>query len=268
MKKAGELLLITGAGGSGRTLLSSLPFDLQSPQLSISDGCLLDAVDMVRDLGVKISDDMSWSPHIGEIAKNATSVSAWVLNVFKTRDPYLMLILYKSLVRSRLEYCSPLWISNKLADIRAIEDIQRSFTSKIEGMNHYNYWERLQKLKLLSLQRRRERYAIFHMWKILYKKAPNDVGLEFIQREDHVKAVVRPLPRCSTRLQSLYEISFPVLGAKLWNLIPKHSTVSDSFDVFKKSIDSFLEFIPDRPPILGYNAPNNNSLVAIVSRVR
>ena len=88
--------------------LSSLPFDVQIPQLSTAGGFIIDAVDEVRDLGVKISADMSWSPHISEIARSATVMAAWALNVFKTRKLQVMLTLYKSLIRSRLEYCSPL----------------------------------------------------------------------------------------------------------------------------------------------------------------
>ena len=34
--------------------------------------------------------------------------SSWILSAFKTRDRTTMLTFYKSLVRSRLEYCCPL----------------------------------------------------------------------------------------------------------------------------------------------------------------
>ena len=41
-----------------------------------------------------------------------------------------------------------------------------TFTYKITEVQHLNYWERLRELKLYSLQRRRERYIIIHIWKI------------------------------------------------------------------------------------------------------
>ena len=195
-------------------------------------------------------------------------MAAWALNVFNTREAGVMVTLYKSLVRSRLEYCFPLWCPTKLGDIRALENVQRSFTSKIDGLRDVDYWERLSHLKILSLQRRRERFMLFHVWKILNEKAPNDIGIAFERRDDFIKALVVPLPRCSTRLQSLHETSFLVRGAKLWNLIPKRSTKLDTFSAFKTSVDSFLEFIPDRPPIEGYHAPNNNSLLQILNRIR
>ena len=206
----------------------------------------------MRDLGLVFSEDMSWSKHIKQITTDATRMAGWTLNVFSSRAPFVMLTLYKSLVRSRLEYCSPVWSSSKLGNIRLLESVQRSFTAKIYGMNHYNYWERLSVLRLSSLQRRRERFIIFHMWKILYSKAPNDLNLEFTHRIDHVKAVLKPLPRCSLRAQSLYEDSFVIYGVKLWNIVPRAATLLDSFPAFKVAVDAFLKMIPDRPPLEGY----------------
>ena len=78
-----------------------------------------------------------------------------------------------------LEYLSPIWTPHKTGEIEDIESVQRSFTAKIEGLEDYNYHQRLQKLNLYSLQRRRERYVLIHAFKIYLKLAPNDPNLEF-----------------------------------------------------------------------------------------
>ena len=49
---------------------------------------------------------------------------------------------------------------------------------KIDGMNGLNYWERLNSLRLYSVQRRRERYIILYVFKILHNLVPN-CGLQF-----------------------------------------------------------------------------------------
>ena len=114
----------------------------------------------LRDLGVRVAADMTWKEHIGRIAENGRKKAAWVLSVFETREQQPMLTLYKSLIRSQLEYACPLWNPSSIADIETLEAVQRSYTKRIEGTKDLSYYSRLKKLDLMSLQRRRERYSI------------------------------------------------------------------------------------------------------------
>ena len=130
--------------------------------------------------------DYTWSEqHISTIAEDGRKMLGWVLSVFKDRSQLTMLTLFKSMVRSKLEYSCPLWDPSSLSDIKQLEQIQRLFTSKIYGCKNMTYWDRLKHLKLQSLQRRRERYIIIHTWKILNNITDNDVGITF-QDEDNL----------------------------------------------------------------------------------
>ena len=84
-----------------------------------------------------------------------------------------MLTLFKSIVLSRFDYGSQLWSAFLIKHITQLEKIQRSFTKHITGMNDMPYHERLKSLGLHSLQRRRERYCIIYIWKIIEGLAPN-----------------------------------------------------------------------------------------------
>ena len=174
-----------------------------------------------------------------------------------------MTTLYKSLVRSLLEYCCPLWDPVKVTEIQLLEGVQRTFTSRIGGMENMNYWERLSHLKLMSLQRRRERYTILMMWKILNKVAPNCCGIKFAETSRHgTRAIIPSLSRSSSLSnQTLYDSSFAVRGPKLWNTVPENIRAAVSFDSFKVSLSEFLALIPDNPPITRYSCSWSNSVI-------
>ena len=247
-----------------RHMLSELPFVSECYQYRVSNDITLQPVNQLRDLGVLVSKDLSWSPHINSIANKARQKASWVLSVFHTRSTAIMLTLYKSMVRSLLEYCCPLWHPIKVSDIQELESVQRTFTSKIAGMKQLHYWERLSRLSLMSLQRRRERFIILHyMWKILNGKTSNDLEVSFVSRPRLGNlAVVPPKSKTSSAAnQTLFDSSFAVQGPILWNAMPHHLNTIQDLEQFKSKLTQFLLSIPDKPPIRGWNPPNRNTLL-------
>ena len=243
--------------------LSELPFMCKHFQYNVADDITLRPVHQLRDLGILMSSDLSWSPHIRAIANKARQKTSWVLSVFHTRTASVMLTLYKSMVRSLLEYCCPLWHPIKISDIQELESIQKAFTARICGIKDMRYWNRLVHLSLMSLQRRRERYIILHMWKILHGCTSNDLNVQFVTRPRFGNIDVIPSKsRVSIAAnQSLYDSSFAVQGPKLWNAIPYHLNVVDKAEHFKDQLTKFMLSIPDTPPIRGYASKNSNSLL-------
>ena len=127
-----------------------------------------------------------------------------------------------------------------------------------------NYWERLRSLNLMSLQRRRERYMILQIYKILHGICPKDLNIQFPPPfRLGVKAIIpNPNGAASQRHQTLYDKPFAVLGPRLWNTIPTELTQVGLRQQFKNSLTNYLLLIPDKPPVLGYCCPNNNSLLS------
>ena len=206
----------------------------------------------------------SWSPHIEQTALSARKMASWVLSAFCDRTPTVMLTQYMSMVRSRLEYCCPVWNPVKISDIQKIENVQRCFIRKIAGLKDMDYWDRLKKLKMMSLQRRRERYCIIQVWKIINGHAPNDVQMQF---KTHSRRGIKALiPKINTKAQisvrSDYDSSFGVRAAQLWNILPSDDSQLNALESFKIGLGRFLEQFPDTPPVLGYTAVNNNSLLS------
>ena len=115
----------------------------------------------------------------------------------------------------------------------------------------------------MSLQRRRERYCIIHLWKIVKGIIENDLNFDFY---DNLRlGIMARIPSINTtssqRSKSLYDASFPVLGPRLWNIVPKQIKECSTLFTFKAYLDEFLRSFPDRPPVPGYVCQNNNSIL-------
>ena len=132
-------------------LLRQLPFYSENLHYKAPKGHVITLTDTARDLRILVSSDRSWSPHNEQTAQIARKMASWVLSAFCDRTSTVMLTLYKSMVRSRLEYCCPVWNPVKISDIQKLENVQQCFVHKIAGLNDMDYWDRLKKLKMMSL---------------------------------------------------------------------------------------------------------------------
>ena len=117
-----------------------------------------------NNLGINVS-NCSFDFHISNLVKRTKHLTGWILRTFSSRDK---LTLFKALVMSRLDYGCQLWSPYLIKHINMVEK-QRSFTRFISGMAIY----RETVLKLYSFQRRRERYIVIYVWKILEGLVPN-----------------------------------------------------------------------------------------------
>ena len=119
---------------------------------------------------------------------------------------------------------------------------EHSVAKKIAGLSNMNYWERLASLKLMSLQRRRERYIIIQMWKLLHKITPNDVNFQFSHRPRLSWKAVVPSWEIHSRAanRNVYDNSFAVVGPQLWNTLPVALNTIQTRDTFKYRLSHFL----------------------------
>ena len=250
---------------SRQNYLKYLPFYNEYSEYQTADGTIISPQQTVKDLGVTISSDLSWSKHISNVTETARKTSSWILSVFTDRRANIMMPLYRTLVRSRAEYCSPLWHPHKMEDIKQVESIQRMFTSRIKEVQHLHYWDRLQHLGLMSLQRRRERFIIFQVYKIIHNLAPNDIDMQFYNSARRgLCCKIPPITKTSTaKAQTLYDTSFHINGAKLWNCIPKDIRSKPSTTSFKAALTKFLLTLQDHPPVPGI--ASHNSLLEVLA---
>ena len=228
--------------------------------------------DVVRDLGVIASSNMSFKEHIKSVTLSCRVISGMLLRTFQTREPEVMLKLFHTYIRSKMEYCCSVWSPTLQGEINELERLQKMFTSKIQGMEDLDYHQRLERLKLYSLERRRERYLIIYAWQMLEEIKVNYLGLKtskygrsrtiwscpvrWSYRGKKIKHSIRTIIHRSTAKKM--ERLFNCLPPNLRNIRGKTT------DTFKKYLDKWLQIIPDTPKIDNYSsqcAAESNSIM-------
>ena len=254
--------------------------DLQSRiEYKSNTGSVITQKETVRDLGVLMSSDGSFKDHIQHTIAEAKKQCSWILRTFKTRESTLMITLWKSLIQCKIEYCSQLWCPVKKGDIQSIEMVQRSFLRKISGYGDMNYWEQLKELQLYSLERRRERYRIIYIWRILEDQVPNIKSVNGTSMRISSKCHPRRGRECVIPLvnrnaqkyvQNLLYSSLPIHGQRLFNTLPRElrSVTGCSVDSFKRKLDRYLQSIPDEPQIPGYTAQRRAETNSLLDMTR
>uniref|UniRef100_A0A914YHH1 Reverse transcriptase domain-containing protein n=1 Tax=Panagrolaimus superbus TaxID=310955 RepID=A0A914YHH1_9BILA len=115
----------------------------------------------VRDLGVFISKNLSFSQHVDRIVSNATKKLFSITKKVITNDRDILIKIFNTYVRPNLEYCSPLFNIPKLKLIKKLESPQKKFTwilyRRIYGFYSKipSYEERLKLFNMDSLLDRR-----------------------------------------------------------------------------------------------------------------
>ena len=201
------------------------------------DGMELPEIKSEKDLGVLVSDSLSWQPHIDAIVKKANSCVAWVLRSVISRSPKVMLQIFKSMIRPHLEYCVQLWsplpAHGNWATILAIENVQRTFTRAIDGLGLLTYENRLKKLGLTTLLERRARGDLIETFRNISGIA--NYGKNFFNvSKRRLNIISRPGDQKKYKYEFLCRrvISY-------WNKLPIDVKAAETINQFKNRLDNF-----------------------------
>ncbi|KAL1446994.1 hypothetical protein WDU94_005537, partial [Cyamophila willieti] len=85
-------------------------------------------ISSIKDLGVTVSNNLSWKEHIENSCKKSYSILGCIIrHCDSIHDMDAIILLYKALVRSILEYGSVVWCPQTQVDKKRIENIQKKF---------------------------------------------------------------------------------------------------------------------------------------------
>ena len=116
------------------------------------NGKVLDRKDSVKDLGIVMSSDLTWSKHLDFIIAKSYKQLGLLRRTFGVSIGVdTKKSLYLSLVRSQLSYASQIWRPQLIRDIVRLEKVQRRASRFILPHSSLCYKERLTTLKVLPL---------------------------------------------------------------------------------------------------------------------
>ena len=129
-------------------------------------GTKLDSIDVEKDLGVLVSQDLSWNNHADLSSKAQRMLNLLYRSCRDITDISNKELLYIAWVSSRLEYASIVWSPHTKRNINNLEQVQHRATRFIPSKDYLEH-ERLRKLKLLPLQYRTEINDLVYFFKRL-----------------------------------------------------------------------------------------------------
>ena len=166
-------------------------------------------------------------------------------------DKKTFLILYKSLIRPKLEYNNTVWWPGSKLDVSKLEGVQRRATKLVPELKHLSNTEKLKILNLPTLNYRRIRGDCIQVYKYLNDYYDVNWSALFILNESnyntrgHSYKLAKVTHNSTTRSKF-----FTVRVVNYWNALPEEIVYATSLNAFKNAFDEHwknnpMKFDPD-----------------------
>lgn len=150
-----------------RTLRYSYDYQLRNEPL--------ERVYQFKDLGVIVTSNLSWKPHVQCIVSKANRLLGLIRRTLGPLAPLKSkLLLYLSLVRSTLMYASVVWKPDK-GDLVLLEGVQRRASKFILNDYTSEYKTRLTRIGIIPLSYLREQNDLCFLYKCLHRYYDFDI---------------------------------------------------------------------------------------------
>ena len=147
--------------------------------------------------------------------------------------------LYKSLVRSRLEYCVQAWRPYLVKDIELMEKVQKWMARMLPDLKNMSYPEKLKLLGLTRLESRRLRGDLIEVFKIVRVFITLTGIYFFTETLEFVGGIVKNY--ISILLTWMFEkFSFSQRVINHWNALTQHAVDCNTVNSFKRCVDHYI----------------------------
>ena len=208
-----------------------------APQLYSIEGNVMHFDNETRDLGLTIDNKLSYINHITSIVNKAMQRTGMLFKGFVIRDPIFLRKAFITYVRPLVEYCTIIWNPTLKKYIDLLENVQRKFTKRIPSIQSTSYLERLEFLKLESLELRRLHFDLIYYYKILHNLTPHDPNVFFTFHNPPASVrCASPILVRPTKGSTLYFSSFSYRSINAYNFLPNELKEINSLPAFIKRL--------------------------------
>jgi len=200
---------------------------------------VLKSTDSERDLGVLVDKSFKFSEQCNKAANSASAMIGMIKRTITSRKKDVIVRLYKSLVRPKLEYCSQAWRPYLKKDIDKLEKVQARATRLITECKKLNYEKRLKYTGLTTLTDRRIRGDMIEVFKILK-------GFSKVKYSNWFKLAVNGRTRGHKykliKSRSRLDIRKNFFSQRVineWNNLPNEVVEAESINTFKNRYDKY-----------------------------
>lgn len=202
-------------------------------------GDILSSVQEAKYLGVNLTEELSWSPHVQAISSRANSTLGFLRRNLRRCPAKLKEAGYISLVRSTLEYASPIWDPHLAKDSHIIENIQRRAARFVKGdyRTTSSVTQMLQDLGWQDLKHRRRDLRLALLFKIVtghVAVAPDEIGL--VAADNRTRANHRFKFRAVGASTTSLRHSFAARTVSEWNNLPASAVDQETPVAFKAEL--------------------------------
>ena len=194
---------------------------------------VIETVDSICDLGAIIQSNLKYTKHCSNVIKKAHFAIRNMFNTFRNHDCNFYVMLYTCYIRPILESSPQVWSPIQKGNIDRIERVQRYFTKRLPGLKEVPYLNRLNQLKLESLECRRIQSDLVLFYKMIHGKTNINIdSFRFTHSyRGHDKTLFLNYSRTDKR--KYYWVNRIV---HFWNSLPHNVVNSTSISAFKSRI--------------------------------
>ena len=204
----------------------------------------LQTVESTTYLGVEISNNLNWSPHIDKVVKKGNRSLGFVRRNIKTSNSNVKTLAYNALVRPILEYSCQVWDPHTNKDIQKLESVQRRAARYATNRYHNTSspTEMIRNLGWDSLKQRRAKIRLATLYKIMFNLVEIPREQFLIPTTSTYQSHCLNFQRPTTTTNYLKYSFFPRTIAQ-WNSLPYAIQSSPTLEGFKSLINEAS--IPD-----------------------